>query len=373
MAGVRKRYEASFKARVALESLKGERTISELSSEYVVHGNLITQWRKRVLEELPGLFSGRHEKEAKKDEELVARLYQQIGQLKVELDWLKKKLSGCIEDKRRLIDPEHPQIPIERQCELLGLPRSSFYYRPAGVDRYNEELMKLIDEQYTRTPFYGRRRMTAWLRSQGHGLNIKRVSRLMSLMGLEAIYPKPRLSLANSEHRIYPYLLKGLPIIKPDQVWCADITYIRLRQGFIYLMAVMDWFSRYVLSWAVSITLEVHFCLEALEGALGRGCPEIFNTDQGSQFTSHDFTRRLKGANIRISMDGRGRVFDNIFVERLWRSVKYEEVYLKDYQSVKEAISGISSYFRFYNDQRPHQALGYETPGALWRGNGQWN
>ena len=228
--------------------------------------------------------------------------------------------------------------------------------------------MKLIDEQYTRTPFYGRRRMTAWLRSQGHRVNVKRVSRLMLLMGLEAIYPKPRLSRCNPEHRIYPYLLRGLLINKPNHVWCADITYIRLRRGFVYLMSVMDWFSRYVLSWSVSITMDAHFCLEALEDALGRGRPDIFNTDQGSQFTSNDFTRRLQRADIRISMDGRGRVFDNIFVERLWRSVKYEEVYLKDYQSVKEAVAGLRRYFQFYNKERPHQSLGYLSPETIWSG-----
>lgn len=257
---------------------------------------------------------------------------------------------------------------MSRQCELLGLARSSLYYRPQRDESYNEEIIRLIDQQYTRAPFYGIRRMTAWLRTQGHEVNRKRVGRLMTLMGLEAIYPKPRLSLSGSEHRVYPYLLRGLVICRPNQVWGADITYIRMRKGFIYLVAIMDWFSRYVLSWAVSITLEVSFCLESLEKAVGMGRPEIFNTDQGSQFTSDAFTGSLKGEGIRISMDGRGRVFDNIFVERLWRTVKYEEVYLKDYGSVEEAVSNLRDYFRFYNEERLHQALGYQPPSKVYFG-----
>lgn len=233
--------------------------------------------------------------------------------------------------------------------------------------------MRLIDEQYIRTPFYGVRRMTAWLRFQGYAVNRKRVGRLMRLMGLEAIYPKPKLSLSQPGHRIYPYLLKNLLINRANQVWCADITYIRLRKGFIYLMAIMDWFSRYVLSWSVSITLETYFCLEALERALCQGKPEIFNTDQGCQFTSQDFTGCLNGSSVKISMDGRGRVFDNIFVERLWRSVKYEEVFLKDYQSVGEAVTGLNQYFKYYNRERPHQALSYQTPFRVWLDGGNEN
>ena len=226
--------------------------------------------------------------------------------------------------------------------------------------------MRLIDEQYLRTPFYGVERMAATLSKPDAPVNPKRVRRLMRLMGLEAIYPKPRLSQANPQHKVYPYLLKGMCINRPDQVWSTDITYIRMARGFIYLVAVMDWFSRYVLSWSVSISLDVAFCCEALELALKRTKPEIFNTDQGSQFTSLDFTGILKRAGIEISMDGRGRVFDNIFIERLWRSVKYEEVFLKDYQSVRDAIAGLRAYFSFYNDERPHQALDYRTPQQVY-------
>ena len=217
--------------------------------------------------------------------------------------------------------------------------------------------MRLLDEQYTATPFYGVRRMTAWLRTQGYTVNLKRVSRLMRQMGLETIYPKPRLSAAHPDHRIYPYLLSGVPITRVNQVWSTDITFIRLQAGFVYLVAVMDWFSRYVLSWALSITMDVRFCLEALEQALRVSKPDVFNSDQGAQFTSVDFTRRLNQAGIRISMDGRGRALDNVFVERLWRSVKYEEVYLKDYGTPREAIQGLEAYFAFYNGERLHQSL----------------
>lgn len=228
--------------------------------------------------------------------------------------------------------------------------------------------MRLLDEQYTATPFYGVRRMTAWLRTQGYTVNLKRVSRLMRQMGLETIYPKPRLSQAHPDHRIYPYLLSGVPITRVNQVWSTDITFIRLHAGFVYLVAVMDGFSRYVLSWALSITMDVHFCLEALEQALRVSKPDVFNSDQGAQFTSVDFTRRLNQAGIRISMDGRGRALDHVFVERLWRSVKYEEVYLNDYGTPREAIQGLEAYFVFYNGERLHQSLNYQTPAAVYFG-----
>jgi len=265
-----------------------------------------------------------------------------------------------------LIDPDHEEIPISRQCELLGVPRSSLYYRSRGDNGQDQLLMRLIDEQYTQTPFYGSRRMTAWLRRQGFPINRKRVSRLMRRMGIEAIYPKKRLSRPDAAAKKYPYLLRDMAIDRPDQVWAADITYIRMKHGFIYLVAIMDWFSRYVLAWGVSITMDVDFCVEALGHALGTGKPEIFNTDQGSQFTSRSFTGLLEAEGIMISMDGRGRVYDNIFVERLWRSVKYEEVYLREYETVREAVSNLRAYFGFYNQERLHQALGYQTPYQLY-------
>jgi putative transposase len=228
--------------------------------------------------------------------------------------------------------------------------------------------MRLLDEQYTRTPFYGVRRMTAWRQSQGYGVNHKRVARLMHTMGLETLYTKPRTSQPQPGHRVYPYVLRGVPITRVNQVWSTDITYIRLQGGFVYLVAILDWFSRYVLSWAVSNTMDGRFCLDALEQALWRAKPEVFNSDQGAQFTSMDFTSRLEVAGVRMSMDGRGRALDNVFVERLWRTVKYEEVYLKDYETPREATLGLEQYLVFYKGQRLHQALDYQTPAAVYFG-----
>lgn len=265
-----------------------------------------------------------------------------------------------------LVEPGHPEISIRRQCDLLGVNRASWYYEPAEETAENGKLMRLIDEQYTRYPFFGTRRMTVWLREHGHEVNRKRIVRLMTLMGLEAVYPKPKLSQPGDEHKIYPYLLKGVEVERVNQVWSTDITYIRMAEGFLYLAAVIDWFSRFVLSWALSLTMEADFCVEALRRALRRGRPEIFNSDQGSQFTSRGFTGELESRSIAVSMDGRGRCFDNIFIERLWRSLKYEEVYLRDYGTVADARDGIGRYFQFYNYQRPHQSLQYQTPAAIY-------
>ena len=265
-----------------------------------------------------------------------------------------------------MIERQGCKVSIRRQCELLGITRSVLYYTRRGPGGCDLAVMRLIDEQYTRTPFYGVERMTAWLRRTGIVVGHNRVRRLMRLMGLEAIYPKPRLSRPGDDgQRKYPYLLGGLKIERPNQVWAADITYVRLWRGFVYLVAIMDWYSRYVLSWALSTTLDVQFCLEALRGALAMAKPEVFNTDQGSQFTSGAFTAVLEDAGVAVSMDGKGRVFDNIFLERLWRTVKYEEIYLKDYQDVDEARCGIGAYLRFYNRCRLHQALGYRTPAEV--------
>jgi putative transposase len=360
-----KKYSAEFKAKVALEAIKGLKTLNEIAGETGVHPNQITHWKKQALAELPGVFSNRRSQDQKAQEDLTAELYQQIGQLKVELDWLKKSLDLPVATKRALVEADHPDISIAHQCELSGLARSSWYYQPAQADPYNEYLMKLIDQQFTETPFYGIRRMTAWLRTQGESVNPKRVARLMRQMGLQTIYPKPNLSAPADNVRRYPYLLNGRVLTAPNQVWSTDITYLRMPHGFLYLVAILDWFSRYVLSWQVSNTMDVSFCLDALDEALKRGQPQIFNSDQGSQFTSLDFTARLEHQGIQISQDGRGRVFDNIFVERLWRTVKYEEVYLKDYQTVAMAIGSLRSYFEFYNDRRLHQSLNYRTPATI--------
>lgn len=250
----------------------------------------------------------------------------------------------------------------------MGLCRSSYYYKPAVEKPLNLELMRIIDEQYTRTPFYGVPRMTHVLRNMGYLIGRKRIERLMDVMGIEAIYPKKNLSKPDAGHQKFPYLLKGLDIKHPDQVWATDITYIRMRTGFVYLVAIMDWYSRYVLAWRLSNSLDTRFCIEALEEALVKRRPEIFNSDQGSQFTSDEFVGVLKGHGIRVSMDGRGRAMDNIMIERLWRSVKYEEVYLKDYQAVGDALKGLAWYFRFYNNERPHQSFGYKTLASVYFG-----
>jgi len=259
-------------------------------------------------------------------------------------------------------------ISLSKQCDLLGMNRSSFYYRSRKNDEYNDFLMRLMDEQYTRRPTFGVEKMRDWLRNQGHWVNEKRVRRLMRLMGFYAIYPKPRISQSDQEHKKYPYLLKGVTVDHPDQVWASDITYIRLLHGFVYLTVIMDWFSRYVLCWQLSITLEKDFCIEALKEALFVSRPEIFNSDQGSQYTSEEFISVLKEKEIRISMDGRGHFYDNIFVERLWRTVKYEEVYLNDYISVPVARKGLGTYFDFYNTERPHASLGGKTPLEVYYG-----
>jgi putative transposase len=265
-----------------------------------------------------------------------------------------------------LIEKTCRRIAINRQCALIGLARSSYYYRKREQSADNTAVMGLIDKQYTKTPFYGITKMTEALRRMGRVVNHKRVARLMRLMGLEAIYPEPHLSAANKEHRKYPYLLRNLSIVRPDQVWSTDITYIRLRHGFVYLAAIMDWFSRYVISWALSITLDADFCVDMLKQALMTAQPEIFNSDQGVQFTSEAFTGMLDDNGVKISMDGRGRAFDNIFVERLWRTVKYEEVYLKEYAVVRDAKDSLRRYFYFYNNDRPHQSLDYKTPSEVY-------
>ena len=268
-----------------------------------------------------------------------------------------------------MIEPEHPRLSIVRQCQLVALSRSSFYYRPVGESAENLALMRLIDEQFLETPWYGSRQMVRHLRRQGHVVGRKRVRRLMATMGLAAVYQRPRTTVPHPEHRIWPYLLRDLSIDRPDQVWCADITYIPMRRGFLYFVAVMDWASRKVLAWRLSNTLDVEFCIEALEEALARhGRPEIFNTDQGSQFTSPRFTGVLTGAGVRVSMDGRGRWMDNVFIERLWRSMKYECVYLHAFETGSEARAGLGRWITYYNADRPHSALGGRTPAEAHAG-----
>ena len=271
--------------------------------------------------------------------------------------------------RRSLVDRAEPGLSIVAQCQMLKVARTTLYYRPVPVSADDLAVMRRLDELYLATPFYGSRRMVAVLRREGWRVNRKRARRLMRLMGLEAIYQKPNTSGSHPDHKVYPYLLRGLAIDRPNQVWCADITYVPMAKGFVYLVAVMDWFSRRVLAWRLSIGMETDFCVEALQEAIDRhGPPEVFNTDQGAQFTSAVFLDALETYGVRISMDGRGRFLDNIFIERLWRSLKYEEVFIKAYGSVAEARGGIGGWLAFYNDERPHQALGYLTPSAVFAG-----
>jgi putative transposase len=279
-----------------------------------------------------------------------------------------------VEEKKQRIQPKHPKLSIQRQCELIELPRAS-YYREGSTGQEtpkNLEIMKLIDAEYTKHPFYGTRQIRNYLRRQGYKINRKRVQRLMRKMGIQSIAPKPNTSKAHPQHKVYPYLLKNFDVTRPDQVWCSDLTYIRLAGGFVYLTAVMDWHSRYVLSWELSVTMDHEFCVSALERALRcHGTPYIFNTDQGSQYTSLEFTKVLKDKDIKISMDGKGRAMDNIFIERLWRSVKYEEIYVNEFKSVAQLRKALKKYFDFYNHERPHQSFDAQTPAEVYYGKNQ--
>nr|WP_238389285.1 IS3 family transposase [Urbifossiella limnaea] len=365
MAGKRKSHSAAFKAQVALAAVKGDKTINELASHYGVHPTLIHGWKKQLLAGVEAVFAS-GAKTTGPPEDKTAELFEQIGRLKVELDWVKKKLPPSADARRALIDEDHPELSIRRQCELVGLNRSTRYYEPTPETPENLELMRLIDQEYTAHPFFGSRKITQWLIGRGHEVNRKRVRRLMRVMGLEAIYPKPKLSLAGRGHKVYPYLLRGVAVERVNQVWSADITYVPLPGGFMYLAATIDWFSRYVVAWRLSNTLDGAFCQEMLEEALGRGRPEVFNTDQGVQFTAGAWTGRLERAGVAVSMDGRGRCLDNVLVERLWRSVKYEDVYLKGYERVPELEGGLRAYFGFYNTERRHQSLDYRTPAEVY-------
>ena len=269
--------------------------------------------------------------------------------------------------RKALVSVKHSRLSVVRQCGLVDISRSSYYYTPSVENEYNLELMCKIDRQFLKTPFYGSRQMARHLRRQGYAVGRTRIRRLMRRMGLQAIYQKPRTSMPNTQHRVYPYLLRNLSVERPNQVWCADITYIPMRRGFLYLVAVMDWHTRAVLSWRLSNSMDSGFCVEALTEALSHyGTPEIFNTDQGSQFTSAEFTDVLSGAGVRISMDGRGRWMDNVFIERLWRSLKYESVYLREFETGLDAQCEIEKWLRFYNMERPHSFFGDKTPMEVY-------
>ncbi|WAK04325.1 IS3 family transposase (plasmid) [Methylobacter sp. YRD-M1] len=368
MSKKRRNHSPQFKAKVALAAIKGDKTLAELSSEFDVHPNQITQWKQQLLDNASDLFS-KGKPNSSASDEAIKDLHAKIGQLTVENDFLAKGARSLDRAQRKEnIDPQ-AELSVTQQCKLLALSRSSVYYRPVEVSDEDLRLMKAIDAIHLEQPFRGSRRIRDELLDQKvvAYINRKKVQRLMRQMGLVALYPKKKTSLPGKGHKIYPYLLKGLRIDRPNQVWATDICYIPMAKGFLYLVAVMDWHSRKVLSWRLSNTMDTGFCLEALEEAIARyGVPEMFNTDQGSQFTSDKFTGILNAHGIKISMDGKGRWVDNVFVERLWRSIKYEEIYLKAYETPRQAESEIGKYFRFYNEKRRHQGLAGKTPDEVY-------
>nr|WP_254433771.1 IS3 family transposase [Paracoccus yeei] len=366
----RRNHDAAFKARVALEAVKGERTVSELAAEYGVHPTMIHQWKRSLLEGAAGIFErgGKAAAAAEVAEETVRDLHAKIGELAVANDFLFTKAQALDRQvKRGMVEKNHPSLSVGAQCRLLSISRSSFYYAPQGETAMNLDLMLLIDKQFLEAPFYGVRQMTWHLQNEGHGVNQKRIRRLMRLMRLMPIYQRPNTSKPRKGHKTYPYMLGGLRVDRPGQVWCADITYLPMRRGFLYLVAIMDWLTRKVLAWRISNTLEADFCVEALNEAIHRfGAPGIMNTDQGSQFTSFAWTDRLKRVGTRISMDGKGRCIDNIFIERLWRSLKYECVYLHAWETGSQAKVGIGHWINFYNHRRPHTAHGGQPPAVVY-------
>ncbi|UWQ16078.1 IS3 family transposase (plasmid) [Aliiroseovarius sp. M344] len=364
----RKQHHPEFKAKVALEALKGEETVSELASRFGVHPTMIHRWKRALLEGASGVFERGGRKAPEVDEEQVKDLHAKIGELAVANDFLARKAQTLDRQvRRKMIEPNLPGLSVGKQCALLSISRSSFYYEPKGESQMNLDLMRLIDKQFLETPFYGVRQMTWHLRNDDHLVNEKRIRRLMRLMGLMPIYQKPNTSKAAKGHKIYPYLLRGLRVDRPNQVWCADITYLPMRRGFLYLVAIMDWHTREVLAWRISNTLEAEFCVDALNEAIHKfGPPEIMNTDQGSQFTSFVWTDRLRRSSVRISMDGKGRFLDNIFVERLRRSLKYECVYLNAFETGSEMRAGISKWLTYYNSERPHSTHGILTPNEAY-------
>ena len=363
-----KQYSATEKTKIVIEAIKAEMTIAQISSKYGVHATQIQAWKKRGIE---NLVSGFQVKPATKDpdnQDLIKQLYEQIGQLSVERDWLKKNLHCLdLETRKSMIDNNCRNLAISRQCDLLLINKSTYYYKAKGITTRDLEIMKVIDEIYTEHPYFGARRMSKHLVPFGIVIGRKAVSRYYGIMAIEAIYPKMNLSKRNQAHKVYPYLLKGVEITKTNQVWSTDITYIRMAQGFVYLVAIIDWFSRYILSWKVSISLESDFCIDALEEALEKhGQPEVFNTDQGSQFTSKNFIHELVKREIKISMDGKGRALDNVFIERFWRSLKQEKIYLIILNTVKEVKNAITDYITFYNSKRMQQSLEYLTPEQVY-------
>ncbi|WP_162950421.1 IS3 family transposase [Rhizobium jaguaris] len=363
----RRNHSPAFKAKVALAAIRGEQTLVELSQQFDVHANQIKQWKDQLLEGATGVFGDDAKAEPAAPTVDVKTLHAKIGELTLENGFfIQCARQSRIAERKEMINREH-KLSVVRQAKLLGFSRGSVYYSPRPASDGDLALMRRIDELHLDYPFAGSRMLQGLLKADGLVAGRLHVATLMKKMGIEAIYRRPNTSKPALGHKVYPYLLRKLAVTRPNQVWAMDLTYVPMARGFVYLCAVVDWFSRRVLSWRLSITMETAFCIEAVEEALCRyGRPEIFNTDQGSQFTSVDFTSVLKKAGIEISMDGKGAWRDNVFVERLWRSIKYEEIYLHAYKSVPEARAGIGRYISFYNQRRPHSSLDRQTPDQAY-------
>ncbi|MBK9997106.1 MAG: IS3 family transposase [Nitrospira sp.] len=367
MKRTRRNHRATFKAQVALAAVKGDKTLAELAEHFQVHPTQITDWKQQLLAGAADVFGGTKPPADPPD---LKTLHAKIGQLALENDFFSRGAhQGGLAERKAMIDRTH-QLPVRRQCQLLKLARSTAYYHPTPVSETALALMRRIDELHLAHPFAGARMLRDLLRQEGQTIGRRHVATLMRRMGIEALYRKPHLSRRHPAHQVYPYLLRDLKISRPNHVWAADITYIPLARGFVYLFAVLDWASRRVLAWRLSNTLTTDFCLEAVRDALAHdGTPDIFNTDQGCQFTSQEFTGLLMHHGIQISMDGKGCWRDNVFVERLWKSIKYEEVYLHAYDTVSAAHQGLERYLTFYNQTRPHQALDGQTPDQVYYDN----
>lgn len=364
---MKKSYTPKQKASIALAAIKGE-PVSKLASLHQIHPAQIGQWKKVLETEAEKMFSDKRKKENYGKEKTIEELYKIIGQREVEISWLKKNSTLNSREKLSLIEKDNPEINLTRQAELLDISRSSIYYAPI-IDPREIQIKNTIDEIYAACPFYGSRKIKKELEINRQ-IKISRgyVQNLMREMGLQAIYPRKKLNLSqgDKQHKKYPYLLRNLEIVRINQVWSTDITYARLKNSFAYLTVIFDWHSRYVISWKLSATLENDFCIQALKEALEIAKPEIHNSDQGVQYTAENYVAVLEEAGIQISMDGRGRCTDNIFTERLWRTVKYENIYLYDCQNIEEARIGLTEYFQFCNHRRIHQSLDYQTPAQIY-------
>ncbi|MDP2517937.1 IS3 family transposase [Shimia thalassica] len=363
----RRNFTDQFKAKAALEALRGDKTVQETAAKHQLHPNQVSTWKRQAIDGMADVFSGG--KQSGPTEAEIKELHAKIGGLAVENDFLSEGLKKVSPDKKRsMIQRAHPNLSISRQCQLVNLGRSAFYYTPVGIDAATLEMMKEIDRVFTKYPFFGSRQIAAYLRREGTVVGSHRVRRLMAKMGLEAIYKRPRTSKPHPQHPVYPYLLRKMVIDRPNPVWCADITFVPVKNGFPHLVSIMDWATRKVLSWRLSNTMHADFCVEPLSEAIAKhDPPEIMNTDQGSQFAGSAWVMTLTRAGVRISMDGRGRYLDNIFIERLWRSLKQEAIYLEEIQDGFQARRVISNWMTFYNTERPHSALDRLTQeDAYW-------